>query len=90
MSHISVPGRGYVALVLLQNRNSAFYLQIPIDTINRLCLKPCKYLLFLGWCILGVEGALALGDDEIDTDEDLDDRGIYHYIPDEDLGTLLS
>jgi len=80
---ISVP-QGHVVLVLLQEV-STFYLQIPLGS---LCLKSCKYLLFLGWCILGVEGVLALknDDDGIDTDRNLDDRGIYYYIMAASLG----
>jgi hypothetical protein len=88
---ISVP-KGHIALVLLRDENSVcFYLQIPLDVIHNLCLKPRKYLLFLGWCIFGVEGVLALQPDgnEIDTDGDLDDQRIYHYVPDAMLGAFL-
>ncbi len=84
----SVP-EGHVALVLLREENSAFYLRIPLDI---LCLRPRKYLIFLGWCILGVEGVLALQPDGngIDTDGDLDDQGIYHYVSNAMLGMFLS
>jgi len=77
-------------LVLLREEVSTFYLQIPLDIIGSLCLKPRKYLLFLGWCILGVEGVLALkhDGDGIDTDGNLDDRGIYYYITAAGLGTF--
>ncbi|KAF8232675.1 hypothetical protein L208DRAFT_1360845 [Tricholoma matsutake] len=76
----SVPD-GHLWLVLLPE-DPSFYLQIPLDIIRSLCLKPRKYLLFLGWCILGVEGTLALerNGDAIDTHEDLDDGGIYYYV----------
>jgi hypothetical protein len=88
---VSVP-EGQVALVLLQEGDSSFYLRIPLSIINSLCLKPRKYLLFLGWCILGSEGVLALEHDgfAINTKEDLDDQGIYHYVPTRPLGTFLS
>ncbi|KAF8713536.1 hypothetical protein AX14_012944 [Amanita brunnescens Koide BX004] len=83
MARVTVP-RGHVGLVLLQNGNSSFYLEIPLNTINGLCLRPRKYLRFLGWCILGVEGVLALqaGGDGISDNGDLTNRrGVYHYVP---------
>ena len=78
---ISVP-EGHVALVLLQEAASSFYLQIPLNIIGSLCLKPRKYLLFLGWCIFGVEGVLARQRHgrATETDGNLVDRGIYHYL----------
>ncbi|KAF8343708.1 hypothetical protein F5887DRAFT_1134767 [Amanita rubescens] len=86
--NIDVP-EGYVALVLLreENTNSAFYLQIPLDIINGLCLRSLKYLHFLGWCILGAEGVLALefDGDEINTDRDIVDQQIYYYVLDDVL-----
>jgi hypothetical protein len=82
---------GHVVLVLLQDRNSVFYLEIPLDIIDNLCLKPLKYLLYLGWCILGAEGVLALepDGDEIDTGGDLDED-VYHYVTYDELGMFLS
>ena len=76
MSTSCVPN-GHVWLILLHEKPSNFYLQIPVDIIRFLCLKPRKYLLFLGWCILGVEGTLALeyNADAIATNEDLDEGG---------------
>jgi hypothetical protein len=63
---------GHVRLIILHEE----------DVIRLLCLNPRKYLLYLGWCILGVEGELALEHncDGIGTDGDLDDRGIYYYV----------
>ncbi|KAF8710165.1 hypothetical protein AX14_013339 [Amanita brunnescens Koide BX004] len=86
MAHVTVP-RDHVGLVLLQNGNSFFYLEIPLDTTNSLCLRPLKYLHFLGWCILGVEGVLAFqaGGDGIGDNGDLTNRRIYHYVPTEEL-----
>ncbi|KIM36072.1 hypothetical protein M413DRAFT_14175 [Hebeloma cylindrosporum] len=82
MPAIVVPA-GHVALVLLEEGASSFYLEIPMDKIISLCLKPRKYLLFLGTCVLGVPGRLARvrGGPRINTDEvDLDERGIYYYV----------
>jgi hypothetical protein len=87
---ISVPP-DYVGLVLLHEEDSSFYLQIPLDIIGSLCLKPRKYLLFLGWCVLGVEGVLARGrgGGGIDTNGDLDDQGIYYYVATAGSGTFF-
>ena len=84
----------HVALTLLEDEESAFYLQIPLGIIHALCLKPLKYLLFLGWCILGAEGVLSLQPDDhvgIDTDEDAVGGEVYHYVPAAPLlGTFFS
>ena len=71
---------GHIHLVLV--RRLRFYLEIPIDTIHSLCLKPQKYLIFLGWCILGVKGVLMGHHDgrELESDGILDDKGLYYYV----------
>jgi len=80
-SAVDIP-EGYVRLILLHEEDSTFYLEIPLDTINHLCLKTQKYLAFLGWCILGsqAEGGLSLERDgvEISNDEALDNGTIYY------------
>ena len=75
----SVPP-GHVRLILAHE--AQFFLDIPSNTIRSLCLKPRKYLGFLGWCILGVDGSLSEGPGNaaLSLDGDLDDQGIYHYI----------
>lgn len=79
---------GYVRLVLMDEKDLPFYLQIPLDIIASLCLKPRKYLVFLGWCILGIEGGLALNRDgeRIEVDGVLEDEGIYYYVASEGGG----
>jgi len=76
---------GHVRLILLHDANSSFHLDIPLEIIESLCLKPLKYLLFLGWCILGAEGVLAYERDgnEIDTDGNLGEHEIYYFVPDD-------
>jgi hypothetical protein len=78
-----------VPQILLDGADSPFYLEIPITVTNPLFLKPRKYLVFLGWCILGIDGVLAVdeGGDEIDTDGDLDAGGTYYYVADIDEAT---
>ncbi|KAF8342474.1 hypothetical protein F5887DRAFT_974428 [Amanita rubescens] len=79
--------QGHVRLILLQNDNLSFYLQIPLDIINKLCMRPRKYLRFLGWCILGVEGQVVEDASGIGIGDKggLTDQMMYRYIPDEEL-----
>ncbi|KAF9512137.1 hypothetical protein BS47DRAFT_1345751 [Hydnum rufescens UP504] len=85
-----VPG-GCVRLVLVLA--PLFYLEISIAHIHSLCLKPRKYLLFLGWCILGLEGELAANGPDEPRLEDLDgqvvDAGLYYYISEQGIGAIL-
>jgi hypothetical protein len=87
------PEGGHVRLVLLKEENSSesFYLDIPLKIIKSLSLKPLKYLLFLGWCVLGVEGVLSRehGGDEIDTEGNLDDQEIYYFVGPDDAGMFF-
>jgi len=59
-----------------------FYLDVPIHVIEPLCLHPRKYLRYLGWCILGIEGRVMLGTQDIGDKGELVDQGIYHYVVD--------
>ena len=81
---------GHVRLVLVHGYQ--FYLEIPLNIISSLCLKPRKYLVFLGWCILGVEGGLAESHDSggMAVEGDLSDRGVYYYVTDGQTGKLSS
>jgi hypothetical protein len=80
---------GHVRLTLIRDANSYFFLEIPRDRIVALCLKPLRYLLFLGWCILGTEGVLHHNGAEIGTNGNLDVGGIYHYTASDVLGGFL-
>ena len=82
---------GHVRLILLHDENSSFYLDIPLEIIKSLCLKPLKYLLFLGWCILGVEGVLAYERDGngVDTDGNLGEHEIYYFVGPDDAGAFF-
>jgi hypothetical protein len=86
---VTVP-QGHVALVLFREGDQNFYLQIPLTIIDSLCLRPRKYLLYLGWCVLGSEGTVQQGGIEIGADGNLDDQGIYNYVPNEVLSTFFS
>jgi hypothetical protein len=68
------------------------YLEIPLGIIYSLCLKPRKYLRFVGWCILGVDGRLK--DDDLreitSLDGPLEDGGIYHDVVDVDESAVFT
>ena len=99
---MSVIPDDHVCLLLIPGKSNNenekqewFYLDIPIDIIETLCLKPRKYLLYLAFCILGLDVeynkslTLGLGDEngvfnEIDNDGDLESGGIYTLIYDDD------
>ena len=81
----------HVSLVLrVGDSSKQFYLQIPLQIINSLCLTPRKYLIYLGWCILWVEGQLAFehGGNIINTDGELENQGVYYYVVTDGIGTF--
>ena len=80
---------GHVRLILLHDGDLSFFLEIPRDCILSLCLRPLKYLLFLGWCILGTEGVLHHNGTEIGTSGDLGEGGTYHYTTSDVFGRFL-
>ncbi|KZP28688.1 hypothetical protein FIBSPDRAFT_947515 [Athelia psychrophila] len=73
------PPEGFVHLILFSLEHP-FYLEIPIDIVNKVSLRPLKYLRYLGWCVLGVEADLVdEGGNMIALDGDLLDQSIYRY-----------
>ncbi|KAJ7753282.1 hypothetical protein B0H14DRAFT_2979921, partial [Mycena olivaceomarginata] len=59
-----------------------FELDVPVDAAASLCLYPVKYLRFLAYCILGVDGTIAtkgFDGEEIPDDEHLD-TGVYYFV----------
>ncbi|KAF8867756.1 hypothetical protein BD779DRAFT_1685398 [Infundibulicybe gibba] len=76
------PPPGFVHLVLLPHEETPFYLEISVNIIAGLCLKPRKYLRirYLGWCVLGAIGALTDDDgEELELSGGILDQAIYHY-----------
>ncbi|KIJ31519.1 hypothetical protein M422DRAFT_234529 [Sphaerobolus stellatus SS14] len=84
----------HVHLVLFTDRSSTlleFYLEIPIVMITSHCLWPVKYLRYLGWSILGVEGVVrdkATGN-EMGPNDTLTDRAVYSYVTASDAAHAL-
>jgi hypothetical protein len=75
---IQLPPLGHVQLLLFEPQN--FHLEIPVNIISNLCLRPLKYLRYLGWCVLGVKGTLEdAHSNEVDLDGDVVDQGVYKY-----------
>ena len=93
-SSASQPPPGFIHLVLLSRQEDPFYLQIPTKFVATVCLTPLKYLLYLGWCVLGVVGVLEdeQGDEILELNGELVDHSIYHYtVPgDEDVRHVLA
>jgi len=87
-SHSGSVPMGHIRLNLICQDDSWFYLLVPVVIIDSLCLKPCKYLKFLGWCILGTEGILSLkdGGNEVDINGSLNAEGVYYYVMPEASG----
>ena len=80
------PPRGHIRLILLPDPQ--LYLEVPLNIICSLCLKPRRYVVYFGWCIIGVEGGLAEhhGGGRMAFDGALDDQGIYYYVTNEHTG----
>ena len=79
------PPLGYVHLVLFEPE--IFYLEIPVNIIHNLCLKPLKYLCYLGWCILGIKGTLEdVHQDAVDLEGNIVEQHVYNYTLPPDQG----
>lgn len=71
---------GHVQLVLFEQKPNSFYLEVPLHTIRNVCHHPPRYLCYLGWCVLGVEGSLQDWEQhQVNLDVELVDQGVYYY-----------
>jgi hypothetical protein len=86
-SQLGQPQEGNVQLIVLRppDDSLALYLEIPILHLKPLCIRPRKYLRYLGWCIMGVDGCVArdspqpVNDIEDDSEGELESGSVYSY-----------
>jgi len=78
------PQQGKVWRILYEpsDGQGSFYIDIPIHIIEPLCLHPRKYLRYLGWCVLGIEGRVLLGAQDIGDEPELVNQGVHRYVVD--------
>jgi hypothetical protein len=66
--------------LLFEQQPDPFYLEIALRIIRDVCRRPPKYLRYLGWCVLGVEGPLQDAQGRpVNQDGELVNKGVYHY-----------
>ena len=60
-SQLGQPQEGNIQLIVFRPASDSptLYLEIPLFHLAPLCKYPRKYLRYLGWCIMGVEGYVA-------------------------------
>jgi hypothetical protein len=74
---IPTPQVGFVHLTL----KDPFYLEIPTDIVKTVCLNPLKYLQYVAWCVLGVEGQLVDAKGApVQLGGELIDQCVYQYV----------
>lgn len=75
------PGHVQLFLPTPTSAKTPVYLEIPNSIIDSLCLRPRKYLRYLGWSILGRQGTLKTEDDgDIEMDKPLHGIDRYFYV----------
>jgi hypothetical protein len=79
------PEQGKIWLILYspEDNSDSLYLEIPMNIFPSLHRLPRKCLRYLGWCILGVEGRVAMdsphSEDDIGDEGSFEDQGVYRY-----------
>ncbi|KAH9973561.1 hypothetical protein BGW80DRAFT_1308141, partial [Lactifluus volemus] len=84
MAQLPDPERIRLILYRPPDNSDPLCLDIPTSEPAKFCLRPRKYLRYLGWCVLGVEGHVAKvspGEavDDIGDEGTLEDQGVYQY-----------
>lgn len=84
-SQLGQPQEGNIQLIVVRplDGSPALYLEIPIAHLASLCIRPRKYLRYLGWCIVGVEGRVARDSpqpvNDIKDEGELESGSVYSY-----------
>jgi hypothetical protein len=84
-SQLGQPQEGNVQLIVLRppDGSLALYLEMPILHLKSLCIRPRKYLRYLGWCIMGVDGRVARDSpqpvNDIGDEGELESGSVYSY-----------
>jgi hypothetical protein len=84
-SQLGQPKQGNIQLVVLRppNGSPTLYLEVPMAHLAPLCTRPRKYLRYIGWCIMGVEGRVArdspLPIEDIGDEGGLESGSVYSY-----------
>ncbi|EMD34178.1 hypothetical protein CERSUDRAFT_125854 [Gelatoporia subvermispora B] len=74
------PLPGHILLLLLPNRE--FGLHIPIQDALQLCTRPLKYLRYLAWVVLHLEGKITCNSVEVDEEKGtFEDQQTYRFEP---------
>lgn len=75
------PPKGHIWLALNPSKKfgRGFYLEIPIEVIQSNCLYPIKYLRYLAWSILHLEGTIFHAGACLQDDSEVVDRGKYLF-----------
>lgn len=85
MTSLGSPPSSHIWLFLESNPDDpkALYLEIPLECIRSLCLKPGKFLRFLAYAILAIDGTIVQlsGQTTLADESQLEDGGIYIFSP---------
>ena len=79
------PEHGKIRFILYRPAKSSdsLFLEIPTSIPSSSCLRPRKYLRYLGWCVLGVEGRVWMDFPHVEhcigDEGPLEDQGVYRY-----------
>ncbi len=72
-------GQPCYELFIFSDRKDDEFLAIPVADIARITKRPVKFLRFVGFCILGVDGSIMSKGALVDDDEAITE-GRYYFV----------